>query len=110
MLVVEQQFEVDTDALTSFGTTAAGLATEVGAVGTSTLTGVDALPADAFGKIGGEVGLAAAFQQAAKAQLEAVQAAADGLAGFATAVAKAGTAYTEQQSQAEDDIKRSYQV
>jgi hypothetical protein len=108
--VTKQGFGVDTDALASFGTTAAGLATEVGSVGTSTLTGIDSLPADAFGKIGGEVGLAAAFQQAAKAQLDAVKAAAEGLSGFATAVSQAGTAYTEQQAQAKDDIKRSYQV
>ncbi len=108
--MVEKSFGVDTDALTSFGTTAAGLGTELGAVGTSTLTGVDSLPADAFGEIGGEVGLAAAFQQAAKAQLDAVAAAAAGLSGFATAVADAGTAYTEQQAQAKDDLNRSYQV
>jgi hypothetical protein len=108
--VVERNFEVDTDALASFGTTAAGLAAELGSVGTSTLTGVDSLPADAFGKLGGEVGLAAAFQQAAKAQLDAVRAAAEGLSGFGSAVAQAGTAYTEQQAQAKDDINRSYQV
>lgn len=108
--MVERRFEVDTDALTSFGTTAAGLATEVGAVGTSTLSGVDSLPADAFGKLGAEVGLAAAFKQAAEAQLDAVKAAEEGLTGFATAVSKAGGAYTEQQAQAKHDIKRSYQV
>ena len=57
-----------------------------------------------------EVGLAAAFKQAAEAQLNAVKAAEEGLAGFATAVSKAGTAYTEQQTQAKQDINRSYQV
>ncbi|MFD9740484.1 type VII secretion target [Umezawaea sp. NPDC059074] len=108
--MVEKRFEVDTGALASFGSTADGLATELASVGTSTLAGVDALPADAFGKLGGEVGLAAAFQQAAKAQLDAVAAAAAGLAGFGSAVEKAGGAYTEQQAQAKDDIKRSYQV
>ncbi|HEX6345037.1 hypothetical protein [Umezawaea sp.] len=108
--MVEKGFGVDTDALASFGTTAAGLGAELGTVGTSTLTGVDSLPADAFGALGGEVGLSAAFQQAAKAQLDAVAAAAAGLSGFATAVSKAGTAYTEQQAQAEDDINHSYQV
>ncbi|MET1071928.1 MAG: type VII secretion target [Umezawaea sp.] len=108
--MVEQNFGVDTDALASFGSTATGLAAEVGEVGTSTLTGVDSLPADAFGKIGAEVGLTAAFQQAAKAQLDGVAAASAGLSGFAKAVSDAGGAYTEQQSQAKDDINRSYQV
>jgi hypothetical protein len=108
--MAEQGFGVDTAALSTFGSTAAGLASEVGAVGTGTLTGVNSLPGDAFGKLGAEVGLNAAFQQVAQAQLDGVAAAAAGLNGFATAVKNAGTAYTEQQAQAKDEINRSYQV
>lgn len=108
--MAEKGYGVDTAALATYGTTTAGLASEVGTVGTSTLTGVNSLPGDAFGKIGAEVGLNAAFQQAAQAQLDAVAAASTGLAGFATAVSKAGTGYVEQQAHAKEDLGRSYQV
>jgi len=108
--MVEKGYGVDTAALATYGTATSGLAGEVSAVGTSTLTGVNSLPGDAFGKIGAEVGLHAAFQQAAQAQLDAVAAASTGLAGFAAAVSTAGTGYAEQQTQAKEDLGRSYQV
>jgi hypothetical protein len=108
--MAEKGYGVDTAALATYGTTASGLAGEVGTIGTGTLTGVNSLPGDCFGKIGAEVGLNAAFQHAAQAQLDTVAAASAGLAGFATAVSKAGTSYVEQQTQAKQDMNRSYQV
>ncbi|MEU5691154.1 type VII secretion target [Actinosynnema sp. NPDC020468] len=103
-------FGVDTAALAQYGSTASGLAAEVGTVGTSTLSGVDALSAGSFGKLGDEVGLGAAFRKAAKAQVDGVAAAAKGLAGFASEVSKTGAAYTEQEQQHGDSLQRTYQV
>jgi hypothetical protein len=95
--MAEQGLRADLDALTGYASAVSGLASEVGAVGTGTLTGTTALPGDCFGKIGNEVGLNAAFQTAAQAQLDALKAASSGLAGLGTTVAKARDAYIAQE-------------
>ncbi len=95
--MAEQGLRVDLDALTGYASAVSGLAGEVGEVGTGTLSGTTALPADCFGKIGNEAGLNAAFQAAAQAQLDALKAAATGLSGLGTAVVKARDAYIAQE-------------
>ncbi|WP_033441066.1 hypothetical protein [Saccharothrix sp. NRRL B-16314] len=107
---MERGFGVDTAALSAYGGTAAGLASEVGAIGTSTLAGTTSLAAGSFGGIGDEVGLGAAFQRAAQAQVDGVAAAAAGLSAFATAVRQTGEAYTEQEARNRADIDRAAQV
>jgi hypothetical protein len=107
---VERGFGVDTAALSAYGGTAAGLASEVGAVGTATLAGTTSLAAGSFGAIGDEVGLGAAFQRAAQAQVDGVAAASAGLAAFAAAVRQSGQAYVEQEARNSADINRSAQV
>ncbi|HEX7305939.1 type VII secretion target [Lentzea sp.] len=95
--MAEQGLRADLDALTGYASAVSGLASEVGTVGTGTLDGTTSLPGDCFGKIGGEVGLNAAFQAAAQAQLDALKAAATGLSGLGTAVTKARDAYVAQE-------------
>lgn len=95
--MAEQGLQVDLDALTGYASAANGLASEVGAVGTATLNGTTSLPGDCFGKIGNEVGLNAAFQTAAQAQMDALKAASSGLSGLANAVVKARDAYVAQE-------------
>lgn len=95
--MAEHSLSVDLDALTGYASAANGLAGEVGVVGTGALNGTTSLPADCFGKIGAETGLGAAFQAAAQAQLDALKAAATGLAGLGTAVVKAREAYVAQE-------------
>ncbi|ANZ37775.1 hypothetical protein BBK82_18625 [Lentzea guizhouensis] len=95
--MAEQGLKVDLDALTAYASAVGGLASEVGTVGTGTLNGTTSLPGDCFGKIGNEVGLNAAFQQAAQVQLDALKAASTGLAGLGTAVTKAREAYIAQE-------------
>jgi hypothetical protein len=105
-----QKMQVDLDALTAYASAASGLASEVGSVGTSTLNGVTSLPGDAFGKIGNEVGLNAAFQQAAQRQLDGIREAENGLAGLGTAVAKAREAYIAQEDDHAQALGRAYKV
>ena len=107
---MERGFGVDTAALSAYGGAAAGLADEVGEVGTSTLAGTTALAVGSFGMIGDEVGLGAAFQRAAQAQVDGVAAAAAGLTGFADAVRKSGEAYVEQEAATGADLGRAYRV
>lgn len=107
---MERGFGVDTAALSAYGSTAAGLASEVGAVGTSTLAGTTSLAAGSFGGIGDEVGLGAAFQRAAQAQVDGVAAASAALSAFAAEVAKTGRAYTEQEARTSADLDRAAQV
>ena len=95
--MAEQGLKVDLDALTAYASAASGLANEVGTVGTGTLSGATSLPGDCFGKIGNEVGLNAAFQTAAQAQIDALKAASTGLSGLGTAVAKARESYIAQE-------------
>jgi hypothetical protein len=100
---------VDDEALAHYSTTAGGLAGDVRAVGTTTLSGVNALPDDAFGKIGSEVGLSGAFTTAAQAQLDGVTATADGMAALATAVGNALTGYQNQDTEGASNIRRAGQ-
>ncbi|SEP93164.1 hypothetical protein SAMN05216188_101957 [Lentzea xinjiangensis] len=105
--MAEQGLRVDLDALTGYASAVSGLASEVGAVGTGTLSGTTGLPGDCFGKVGGEVGLTAAFQAVAQAQLDALKAAATGLAGLGTAVVKARDAYTAQEEAHKASLDRA---
>lgn len=107
---MERGFGVDLAALATYSGAASGLAGEVGAVGTSTLSGTTSLAAGSFGRIGDEVGLGAAFQQAAQAQVDGAAAASNGLSAFAGAVSKAGESYREQEAEAGADLGRAYRV
>jgi hypothetical protein len=103
----ENGFGVDTAVLGAYGSTAAGLAGEVGEVGTRTLSGMDALGAESFSALGAQVGLTAAFQRAARAQLDGVAAAASGLGGLGRAVTSAGADYTARDESSRDALRRS---
>ncbi|ALG13700.1 type VII secretion target [Kibdelosporangium phytohabitans] len=103
-------FRVEPEALEAYKTTMTALSNELGTVGTATLSGVNALPGDCFGKIGAEVGLNAAFQQAAQAQLDGVKAASTGLAELAKAVGNALVGYQNQQTDTAKSIRRSENV
>ncbi|MCP3800401.1 hypothetical protein NLX83_14140 [Allokutzneria sp. A3M-2-11 16] len=94
--MVEQGFKVDQAALSSYAKSTPGLAEDLGKVGSATLSSITALPSDAFGKIGGEVGISQAFQQAARTTVDGVAAVSAGLSGLATSVAGALTAYQKQ--------------
>ncbi|WP_367135144.1 hypothetical protein [Saccharothrix sp. HUAS TT1] len=107
---MERGFGVDTAALSAYSGAAAGLAGEVGAVGTGALAGSTSLAAGSFGKIGDEVGLGAAFRAAAQAQVDGVAAAAAGLSGFATAVRQTGEAYVEQEAANSTGLDRAYRT
>jgi hypothetical protein len=103
-------FKVEPEALEQYKTTMTTMSDELGKVGTTTLTGMNALPGDCFGKVGAEVGLNGAFQHAAQAQLDGVSAASTGLATLAKAVGDALTGYENQQSDHASSIKRAEQV
>lgn len=106
----ETGFGVEHEALESYQSTMTSMADELGKVGTGTLSGVNALPGDCFGKIGAEVGLNTAFQQAAQAQIDGVAAASSGLSELAKAVGDASTGYRQQQADHASSIKRAEQV
>ncbi|GLY52428.1 hypothetical protein [Lentzea sp. NBRC 102530] len=108
--MAEQGLKVDFDALTGYASAVSGLASEVGNVGTGTLNGTTALPGDCFGKLGNEVGLNAAFQAAAQAQLDALKAASTGLAGLGTAVGKARDSYIAQEDAHKAAITKAARV
>jgi hypothetical protein len=91
--------QVEHEALSGYSSTAGRIAEEVRSVGTATLSGANALPDDAFSKLGSEVGLSGAFKTAAQAQLDGVSATANGVAALAQAV---GTGLTGYQHQDED--------
>ncbi|MEV4319385.1 type VII secretion target [Actinocrispum sp. NPDC049592] len=103
-------FEVEPEALESYKSTMTTMADELAKVGTGTLSGVNSLPADCFGKIGAEVGLNAAFQQAATSQLDGIKSASSGLAALAKAVGDALTGYQNQQKDHAQSIKKAEQV
>ncbi|ATE57285.1 MULTISPECIES: hypothetical protein [Actinosynnema] len=107
---MEQGFGVDTAALGGYGTTASGLAGEVAEVGSGTLSGVDSLAADSFSKLGEEVGLAAAFQRAARQQLDGASGAAKALDALATAVRDTATDYAEQETRNSAALNDAYRV
>ena len=99
--------QVDAEALSGYSTQAARVADEVRAVGSSTLSGASALPDDAFGKVGVEVGLSGAFKNVAQAQLDGVTATANGIAGLAKAVGDGLTGYQHQDADAGAEIRRA---
>ncbi|MET0237920.1 MAG: hypothetical protein ABW224_24995 [Kibdelosporangium sp.] len=103
-------FKVEPEALASYQSTMAALAGELGKVGTGTLSGVTALPGDCFGKIGAEVGLNGAFQQAAQAQLDGVAASSAGLADLAKAVGDALVSYEQQQTDHVKSINKAERI
>ncbi|MCE6999442.1 hypothetical protein LZG04_32220 [Saccharothrix sp. S26] len=107
---MERGFGVDTAALTTYGSTATGLASEVGTIGTATLAGTTSLAAGSFGAIGDEVGLGAAFQRAAQAQVDGVAAASAALSAFAAEVGKTAAAYQDQEARTSADLGRAAQV
>jgi hypothetical protein len=98
---------VQEEALAGYSTGAGRLAENVRSVGTSTLSGANALPADAFGKLGSEVGLSAAFKTAAQAQLDGVAAVATGIAALAKAVGDGLAGYQQHDADAGANIRRA---
>ncbi|MFT7836584.1 hypothetical protein Q5530_10580 [Saccharothrix sp. BKS2] len=107
---MERGFDVDTAALSAYGSAAAGLSEEVGAVGTSTLAGTTSVTAGSFGALGDEVGLGAAFQRAAQAQVDGAAAAAAALSGLAGSARDASRAYAEQEAGNAADLDRAYRT
>ena len=79
-------YYVDPAALAAYGSTVPGLAAQLGETGSTTLSGTTALAADCFGQVGQEVGLTAAFQQAAQREVDGLAAAVAALDGLAAAV------------------------
>ena len=100
---------IDEEALSGYSKGADRLAGDVRSVGTSTLSGANTLPDDAFGKLGTEVGLAAAFKTAAQAQLDGVTAIAGGISTLAAAVGSGLTGYQQQDTDAGAEIRRAGQ-
>lgn len=100
---------VQEEALSGYSTGAGRLAEDVRSVGTTTLSGANALPDDAFGKVGSEVGLSAAFKTAAQAQLDGVSAVAGGIAALAKAVGDGLKGYQQQDADAGANIRRAGQ-
>ncbi|HEV2781080.1 MAG TPA: hypothetical protein VGX25_16980 [Actinophytocola sp.] len=101
--------DVDDEALRGYSTAAGRIAEEVRSVGTSTLSGANTIPDDAFGKLGSEVGLSAAFKTAAQAQLDGVAATASGIAELAGAVGAGLTGYQHQDEDAAANVRRAGQ-
>jgi hypothetical protein len=101
--------QVDEQALAGYKTGAGQLAEDVRAVGTSTLSGVNTLPDDVFGKLGAEVGLSGAFRTAAQAQLDGVKAVADGITALANSVGTGLTGYQQDDVQAGVQIRQAGQ-
>lgn len=101
--------EVDDEAVRGYSTAAGRIAEEVRSVGTATLSGANALPDDAFSKLGAEIGLGAAFKTAAQAQLDGVAATAGGIAELAQAVSTGLTGYQQQDEDAAADLRRAGQ-
>jgi hypothetical protein len=103
------QVRVDDEAVRGYSTGAGRLAEDIRAIGTTTLSGANTLPDDAFSKIGAEVGLSGAFKTAAQAQLDGVTATADGVAKLAKAVTDGLTGYHNQDADAASNIRRAGQ-
>ena len=101
--------DVDSEALAAYRKAAGELAEQVRSVGTTTLSGVNTLPGDAFGKIGAEIGLNGAFQAATQAQLDGVSATASGIAALADSVGQALTGYQVQDGDAAATVRQASQ-
>ena len=100
---------VQEEALAGYAAAAPGLAADLDGIGNGTLAGVASLPAGAFGQIGDEVGLGAAFQQSAQRGLDAVAAASRGLTGLGTAVGDALRQYQETDAESGDRLRHAAQ-
>ena len=100
---------VEEEALSGYSRAASGLAEDVRSIGSTTLSGADTLPDDAFGRLGAEVGLSGAFKTAAQAQLDGVTATADGIATLARAVGDGLTGYAQQDEDAAAEVRRHRQ-
>jgi hypothetical protein len=98
---------VQEEALAGYSKGAGRLAEDVRSVGSSTLSGANPIPDDAFGKLGAEVGLSAAFKTAAQAQVDGVTAVADGIAKLAKSVGDGLTGYQQQDAEAHAAIRRA---
>jgi hypothetical protein len=105
----KNQVQVQEEALAGYSKGADRLAEDVRSVGTGTLSGANTLPDDAFGKLGAEVGLSAAFKTAAQAQLDGVTTVADGIAALAKAVGTGLTGYQQQEADAHAAIRQAGQ-
>ncbi|HEY8373049.1 MAG TPA: hypothetical protein VIL00_09930 [Pseudonocardiaceae bacterium] len=106
----EQGFRVDEEALASYAHQAPGLAQELSQVGGDALSSAVSVPADCFGRLGQEIGLHAAFHQAAQATVDAVTAAADGLGGLGRAVADSLAGYQRQDADTAADLRQASQI
>ena len=98
---------VEEEALSGYSKGAGRLAEDVRSVGTSTLSGANTIPDDAFGKVGAEVGLAAAMKTVAQAQVDGVTAVADGIATLAGSVGSGLTGYQQQDEDAHAAIRQA---
>ncbi|MDQ3990565.1 MAG: hypothetical protein M3291_15500 [Actinomycetota bacterium] len=103
-------YYADPAALAAYGSAVPGLAAQLDETGSTTLSGVTALPADCFGQVGQEVGLTAAFQQAAQHEVDGLGAAVAALDALATAVRGANTGYAQQDEDHAGLVNRSTQV
>jgi hypothetical protein len=105
----KDRVQVDDEALSGYSTAAGRIADEVRSVGTTTLSGANALPDDAFSKLGSEVGLSGAFKTAAQAQLDGVTATAGGIAALAKAVGDGLTGYQQKDADDAATVRRAGQ-
>lgn len=103
-------YYVDPAALDAYGSAVPDLAAQLGETGTATLSGAASLPADCFGQVGQEVGLTAAFQQAAMAEVDALAGAAAALDALAAAVRTANTDYAQQDADHAGLVNRAAQL
>ncbi|MGO1055960.1 hypothetical protein [Crossiella sp. CA198] len=105
--MAEKGFKVDPAALTSYANAAKGMSGEIGKVGSGTLAGANAVPGNAFGKIGAEV--SGALTPAAQTILDGIAAAAKALGELGTAVSGTVTDYHQQDAEHAASVKRAAQ-
>lgn len=103
-------YYVDPAALAAYGSAVPGLAAQLGETGSTTLSGTTALAADCFGQVGHEVGLTAAFRQAAQREVDGLAAGAAALDALAAAVRGANTGYGQQDEDHAGLVNRSTQI
>src|SRR2546430_12512942 len=100
---------VEEEALSGYSKAAARLSEDLRAVGTRTLSGADALPDDVFGRLGSEVGLAAAFKHVAQSQLDGVASTANGIAALGKAVGEGLVGYQQHDADAGAHVRKADQ-
>ncbi|MBP2474701.1 hypothetical protein JOF53_003573 [Crossiella equi] len=103
--MAEKGFKVDPAALRGYSNAVKGLSGEVGKVGTGTLAGTNALPANAFGTIGAEV--SGALTPAVQGILDGIAAAAKAMTELGTAVSSTLTDYERQDDDHAQQVKRA---